>query len=148
MGSALRPAGSTRQWRRLVAAVFAAKGRRCLMLRDGRVCANYATTVQHIRRREHGGTDHPDNLLPACGPCNYGERDPHDPPTYALLPPALTPRQVAVVDALDAYGAACSAGRRTAQVVLTAWRPDLRASGADLDAACAWRRTRGPLTRL
>lgn len=147
MTSALRPAGGTRQWRRICAHVFATKGRNCLMMRDGRICAAPATTVQHIRRREHGGTDDPANLLPACEPCNYGERA--DPVPQALLArPGLSARHCAVVDALDALGLACSAGRRQARTILTAWRPDLRATGPDLDTACRWRRARGPLTRL
>lgn len=149
MNSALRPAGSTRAWRRIVEHVFALKGRTCLMMRDGRVCAAPATTVQHIRRREHGGSDDMANLLPACGPCNYGERDRHDRHAQALVAPGgLTARQLAVVDALDALGLACAAGRRQARTILTAWRPDLHAPGADLDAACTYRRARGPLTRM
>ena len=110
--SALRPSGSTRQWRDLVAWVLSRPGGRvCRMLRDGRVCGAYATTVQHVVPRWAGGTDDPRNLIPACGPCNYSER--HRPPP-AAAPVALTARQAALVELLDAYGLSCTGGRRQA----------------------------------
>lgn len=148
--SALRAAGSTRQWRNIVAFVLDHKGRRCLMDRDGHRCGAYATTVQHVVRREHGGTDDLENLVPACGPCNYGERaDPGADALAATAPPwaALTGRQLAVVDTLDAHGLACSAGRRQAAALLARWGLPA-ARGGDLEVACAYRRARGPLTRL
>lgn len=148
MTSALGPAGSTRAWRRLVTRVFDSKGRRCQMLRDGRPCRAYATTVQHIVRREDGGTDALSNLIPACEPCNYGERPPDPAGADPAAPAGLTARQHALVDALDAHGLACSAGRRQARALLARWQVQLRSSGADLDAACAYRRARGPLIRM
>lgn len=27
-------------------------------------------TVDHVEQLAHGGSNHPDNLVPACGPCN------------------------------------------------------------------------------
>jgi hypothetical protein len=151
--SALRPTGSTRHWRTIVAYVLDHKGRRCLMDRDGHPCGAYATTVQHVVRREHGGGDDLANLIPACGPCNYGERPDRAAAAAALAAEALaaaglTARQAAVVDALDACGLACTAGRRQAAALLARWALPLRASGGELDAACAYRRARGPLTRL
>jgi hypothetical protein len=147
--SALRPSGSTRRWRILVAHVFAVKGRACQMIRDGHVCGAYATTVQHVIRREHGGTDAVSNLIPACGPCNYGERDPGDQVATAdRLAVALTRRQIEIMFLLDLHGLSCSAGRRQARALLDRWEPELHASGPDLDAACAYRRARGPLTRM
>lgn len=150
MTSALRPAGSTRRWRDLVAHVFATKGRACQMIRDGHPCGAYATTVQHVIRREHGGTDAIGNLIPACGPCNYGERDPGDQVARAdRTAVTLTARQTRIVDALDSLGLACSAGRRQARALLQRWHFAPRMTGgADLDAACAYRRARGPLTRM
>lgn len=150
MTSALRPSGSTRRWRILVAHVFAVKGRSCQMIRDGHPCGAYATTVQHVIRREHGGTDAIGNLIPACGPCNYGERDPGDQVAAdrTAVGPALTTRQFWIVAALDAHGLPCSAGARPARALLMRCEPNLYATGPDLDAACAYRRARGPLTRM
>ena len=147
MTSALRPTGSTRTWRRIVAYVLEHKGRRCQMTRHGRTCGAHATTVQHVVQRRHGGTDDLNNLIPACTGCNYGER----PPAGAAPlgpPPVLTGRAAAVVDALDALGVACAAGRRQAVAALDRWNVPIRPTGAQVDAACAYRRTRGPLTRL
>jgi hypothetical protein len=117
------------------------------MTRDGRQCGAFATTVQHVVQRRHGGSDDPDNLIPACTACNYGERPPAG--AAALGPaPVLTGRAAAVVDALDALGVACSAGRRQAQAALRRWDLPIRPTGTEVDAACAYRRARGPLTRL
>jgi 5-methylcytosine-specific restriction endonuclease McrA len=64
MGSALRSTGSTRKWRRIRAAI---------LIRDGYVC-NYchrrADSVDHIKPRSNGGTDHPSNLVACCMACN------------------------------------------------------------------------------
>jgi 5-methylcytosine-specific restriction endonuclease McrA len=63
--------GSTSQWRappgwrKIRAAVFAAKGRRCFW------CGNYATTADHYPvPAALGGPATLANLVPACGPCN------------------------------------------------------------------------------
>lgn len=82
--SALRPAGSTRRWRRLRLAVLERDGWRCqlpadvdqaeplLQLRAGAgqapelLCGAYADHVDHVVPRAHGGTDALDNLRAAC----------------------------------------------------------------------------------
>jgi 5-methylcytosine-specific restriction endonuclease McrA len=35
-------------------------------------CGDLANTVDHIKPRHLGGTDHRDNLVAACADCNYG----------------------------------------------------------------------------
>jgi 5-methylcytosine-specific restriction endonuclease McrA len=66
MSSALRPAGSTRQWRIIRAHVLERDGGRCW------ICGELgATTVDHVIPRHHGGTDHPANLRAAHATCNY-----------------------------------------------------------------------------
>lgn len=65
--SALRPAGSTRRWRKLRALVLIRDGHRCRVpVGDGRLCQQYATHVDHIKPRAHGGTDDLGNLRAAC----------------------------------------------------------------------------------
>lgn len=36
-------------------------------------CAAPATTVDHVVPLARGGREHPDNLVPACGPCNFSK---------------------------------------------------------------------------
>lgn len=144
--SALTPQGSTSRWRRIVAYVLEHKGRRCLMRRDGRTCHAYATTVQHIIPRRRGGTDRLSNLIPACEPCNYGERDADDQPPAP--PVSLSMRAAALVDALDAAGLPVTAGARTAAAALERAGVNLRCSRTALQSACDYRRARGPLTRM
>jgi 5-methylcytosine-specific restriction endonuclease McrA len=65
MGSALTKKGSTRQWRKLRAAVLARdKGICHLCGRAG------ARTVDHLVPRAHGGSDDYWNLAAAHGTCN------------------------------------------------------------------------------
>lgn len=62
--SALTPKGSTREWRRLRAAVLE---------RDGYVCHwchGPANTVDHLIPRVRGGSDDETNLAAACVACN------------------------------------------------------------------------------
>ena len=114
------------------------------MSRDGAVCGAYADTVQHVIRREDGGGDELANLIAACQPCNYGE-----PRTAVMTGPArLSIEAVLVVDTMDAAGLPTTAGRRRAITALAADRPGRRFRSADIDAACRWRRHRGPLVRL
>jgi len=75
MASALKPTGSTAAWRRIRIAILRRDGYRCQMMHgDGRICGQPATDVDHIVRREHGGTDAPGNLRAACTRCNRGWR--------------------------------------------------------------------------
>jgi len=115
------------------------------MWRDGRICYARADTVNHIIRREHGGDDSAANLQAACGPCNYGERT-HAPVTATFFRP--TARQMQLAEALDAAGIATGTGRRAAQPVLARTFPGQTFTRRDIDTACAWRRVRGPLTRM
>lgn len=62
--SALSPAGSTRLWRKIRAAVLARDGWRCYW------CGRPAATVDHLIARARGGDDNPANLVAACTPCN------------------------------------------------------------------------------
>ena len=115
------------------------------MTRDGVVCGAYADTVQHVIRRQHGGGDDLANLVAACQPCNYGEASGPDP---GCGPGPLSARAVMVVQVLDAYGIQTGAGRRRAIATLAGACPGVRFRSADIDAACRWRRHRGPLGRL
>lgn len=50
--------------------------RAMVLLRDEFTCAmcgTYATQVDHILARAHGGSDHPRNLQAACKPCNQSK---------------------------------------------------------------------------
>lgn len=72
--------GSTREWRRVRAAVLARDGHRCRLKLAG-VCVIRATHVHHTQAREVVGDD-PAHLVAACGPCNLKAGDPTrcDPP--------------------------------------------------------------------
>lgn len=59
-----RRGGGGRPWQRHCAGIFLTKGRACY------ICGNYATTIDHVKPRVEGGTDHPSNLEPCCAPCN------------------------------------------------------------------------------
>lgn len=139
MSSALTRRGSTSRWRRIREAILIRDRHTCRKVVDGHLCGAYADTVGHIVRRENGGNDEPANLRAECGPCNYGERPT---PPAAVVRPSLV--QLGIARLLDEAGLACTAGRRLALAVLPARR--FRAS--DIDAACGWRRGRGPLTRV
>ena len=140
--SALTARGSTARWRRIREAILLRDRHICLKIRDGHVCGAYADTVGHIVRREHGGGDEPANLRAECGPCNYGER-----PAVGVAPvrPSLT--QLGIVRVLDEVGLAVAAGRRQALHALAARLPATRFRSGDVDAACRYRRQRGPLVR-
>jgi len=141
--SALTARGSTRAWRKIRAWVLRRDGYRCQVERhDGR-CGKIATDVDHIVRREHGGTDAPGNLRAACAACNRGDqRGPGAGPA-----PRITAGQAALAAMLDTAGLPAAAGRRQAAAVLAA-RLDHPVRTRDVDAACRWRRHRGPLTRI
>jgi hypothetical protein len=146
MSSAWTSYGSTRRARSIRGFILDRDGHRCQMWRDGRICYARADTVNHIIRREHGGDDSPANMQAACGPCNYGERT-----TTATTPRPLfrpTARQMQLAEALDAAGIATGSGRRAAQPVLARTFPGHTFTRRDIDTACAWRRVRGPLTRM
>ncbi len=147
-GQLLTAAGGTRAWRERVAFVLVRDGYTCRMLRNGHVCGAVATTANHRIPRALGGSDALDNLEAACVPCNMaaGGRL-----TSTLLSRnMMRARQKSVssiVATLDRLGLPYDAGRRRALAALAAvsrhpWRR------ADVDAACGFRRTRGPLTRI
>lgn len=134
----------TRRWRTIRDHVLDRDGHLCKMTRDGTVCGAYADTVQHVIRREDGGGDDLANLVAACQPCNYGE-----PASTNPRPPGrLSAVAVDVVWALDAAGLPTATGRRRAIEVLHTAYPGRRFRSTDIDAACRWRRHRGPLGRL
>lgn len=71
---------SARPWQRLVAHILATKGRECQLRYPG-ICTKIATTADHITPASRGGTDHPDNLQPACRACNQHRGNQPAPPT-------------------------------------------------------------------
>jgi len=133
----------TRRWGVIRAWVLHRDRYVCQMTVDGHRCGAHADTVNHIIRREHGGTDAVSNLQAACGPCNYGER-----PSGVYYTVRLTAAAALVVAALDAAGAPVAVGRRRAQPILAARYPDTRFGARTIDTACRYRRARGPLVRL
>lgn len=134
----------TRQWGHVREFVLYRDRYRCKMTCDGNVCGNYADTVQHVIRREHGGTDALSNLVAACGGCNYGERS-----TIPPAPPAqLSALMLLVVATLDRLGAPTTIGRRRAWPLLIREHPSVRFNRDSIDTACRWRRHRGSLIRL
>jgi len=139
VSSALTARGSTARWRRIRDWILERDGHTCHAIVDGHVCGARATTVGHIIRREHGGGDGSDNLRAECTGCNCGEsRAP-----ARLSVTRLTDTQAGIVRLLDTAGVPVSAGRRRAAAAVPR-----RVAAADLDAACRWRRARGPLTRI
>lgn len=79
--TALRPAGSTRAWRRIRLYVLDRDGWRCRVPVDehgritpaGRPCGLPAVTADHIIPRTRGGSDDPSNLRAACEPHNLNK---------------------------------------------------------------------------
>lgn len=75
--------GTVRDERRSVAGYLSARPWRRLRLvileRDGGICGICglpgADTVDHVRPRSQGGSNHPGNLRAAHAQCNYGRRD-------------------------------------------------------------------------
>ena len=79
--TALTPAGSTRRWRQLRRLVLIRDSYRCRVLTAGGAeCGAFATHVDHITPRVHGGTDSVENLRAACAACNLS-RGAGRPPT-------------------------------------------------------------------
>lgn len=84
--SILRAAGSTRAWRRVRLLVLERDGWRCQLPADdgAGLCLAWASHVDHITARAHGGTDEPANLRAACARHNLargtGDRAPATPP--------------------------------------------------------------------
>jgi 5-methylcytosine-specific restriction protein A len=142
MTSSLTRRGSTARWRRIREAILVRDHHTCMRPVDGHLCGAHATTVGHIVRREHGGTDEPVNLRAECATCNYGERPPAP---AAIVRPSLT--QLGIARVLDTVGLPTTAGRRQALEVLAVELPLNRFRSSDVDAACRHRRARGPLTR-
>jgi hypothetical protein len=145
MISALTRRGSTRRWRQIRDAILRRDGFRCQMIRDGARCGRTATDVNHKVRRADAPRnfpiDAPSNLEAACPACNRGERT-----GRTMIPPQPTLTQVAIARILDRAGVPVTAGRRRALPALIEaghpWR------NSDVDAACLWRRYRGPLIRV
>jgi len=146
MSSALTRRGSTRHWRRIRDVILLRDGHRCQMtMPNGERCGATATDVNHKVRRADAPRgfpiDAPSNLEAACMRCNRGERIGQD-----LLPMSPTPVQLVIARILDRAGVPYTAGRRLAVPALIAaghpWR------NRDIDAACHFRRTRGPLIRV
>lgn len=67
MISASWAGGSTRQWRRVRAAVLARDANRCQVQTDA--CTTIATCVHHLDGRSVTGDD-PSRLVASCTPCN------------------------------------------------------------------------------
>jgi len=143
--SALTRRGSTRRWRQIRDAILRRDKFRCQMIRDGARCGRPATDVNHRVRRADAPrgflVDAPSNLEAACAPCNRGDRiNRTGPPAQPSL------AQVAIANILDRAGVPHTAGRRLALPALIdaghPWR------NRDVDAACQWRRNRGPLVRV
>ena len=65
--SALKPAGSTRKWRKIRKAILQRDHHRC------QYCQKRATHVDHIKPRKHGGLDGPRNLKSSCRKCNLAK---------------------------------------------------------------------------
>jgi hypothetical protein len=143
--SALSRRGSTRAWRRIRDAILIRDGHRCQMIRDGQRCGATATDVNHKVRRADAprgfAVDAPSNLEAACPTCNRGVRIGRD-----LRPVHPTPAQLVIAQLLDRADVPYTAGRRKALPALIGaghpWR------NRDVDAACLWRRQRGPLIRV
>ena len=57
--------GSSTRWRKRRAIILKMHDYCCVY------CGNEANTVDHIIPITKGGTDHPENLVAACGKCNY-----------------------------------------------------------------------------
>lgn len=138
--------GGTRAWGRLVAFVLIRDGFTCRMMRDGHICGAPATTANHRVHRALGGPDTLDNLEAACLPCNMADGG-RLAQRLAATAQARHDSLVAIVQALDVAGVPANAGRRQAKAALDAhtshpWR------GVDIEAACMYRRNRGPLTRI
>lgn len=154
MTRALTPAGGSREWRRLVAATLERDGYQCQMIvtvpdahrRKGEKCAMPATTADHIIPRALGGADTLDNLQAACVPCNLlaGAK-------LAGRPGADLVRHhnaiIALIAMMDRVGVPHQAGRRMTVAILgrVATHPYRT---VDIDAACRFRKHRGPLTRV
>jgi HNH endonuclease len=145
---ALTAAGGTRQWSRLVQATLVRDRYICRLTRDGHPCGAPATTADHVVSRALGGLDELSNLQASCVPCNLSKGG------GAVLRGRagtdLVDRHnalIAIVKLLDRCGVPVEAGRRRAIPALAAvsihsWR------STDIDAACRYRRHRGPLTRV
>ena len=65
--SALRPSGSTRQWRSIRSRIL----RRDLFICQ--YCNQEADTVDHVIPRRLGGLDSDDNLVASCKRCNLSK---------------------------------------------------------------------------
>jgi hypothetical protein len=129
-----------------VAYVLRRDGYVCLMPRDGHRCGAPATSADHIVPRSLGGSDEPDNLRAACLPCQLRQGG-HLRGRAGTVAVKHHNAVLAIVNALDRAGLPSDAGRRSAITALAAhtahpWR------GVDIDAACQYRSTRGPLTRV
>lgn len=77
--------GSTRQWRRVRAAVLARDGGRCQLQLPG-VCTTRADCVHHTLGKAVTGDD-PAHLVASCTPCNLRVGDPRS------TDPAPRPKQ-------------------------------------------------------
>jgi hypothetical protein len=120
----------------------------CRLTRDGHPCGAPATTADHIIQRWLGGLDELSNLQASCVPCNLGKGG--GPLLRGRAGTDLVAKHntlIAIVKLLDRSGVPVAAGRRVALSALAAvslhpWR------SAEVDAACRYRRQRGPLTRV
>lgn len=123
--------------------VLARDGYRCQMIRDGRVCGRPATTVDHIVPQSKGGAVYDlANLRAACADCNF--RGGGLLVSESQRPESLTIVQAQLAAQLDALGLPADVGRRSVIGVLRRMGAKRLPKSDDLDAACAWRRARGP----
>jgi 5-methylcytosine-specific restriction protein A len=66
--SALRPAGSTRKWRKIRMQILQRDKYMCQYCRKRR-----ATHVDHVKPRSRGGLDGDKNLVASCQKCNLAK---------------------------------------------------------------------------
>lgn len=124
---------------RFRALILERDGARCRMLRDGAVCGDPATTVDHIVPRSRGGAAYdPANARAACADCNYraGGRL----SSNAVVPDGLTAYQAGLVQLMDEWNLPRDAGSRFVRSVLARAGVTQLPGAGSLDVACRWRR--------
>jgi 5-methylcytosine-specific restriction endonuclease McrA len=49
------------------------------------MCGKVAVNLHHVIPKSHGGSDHPDNLVPMCFACHSGHHDRNNPTTKDII---------------------------------------------------------------